>query len=95
MKQEIKQSIEDRNRQILELFARTGKSYSQVAMELGLSTAIVTKALTEVSLKGVIPKVNENNSWVEEPEMLEIKVKVSLVNKKVVHLIPSRMNFEV
>jgi hypothetical protein len=95
MKQEIKQSIEDRNRAILEHFAKTGKSYSQVAMDLGYSIGLVTKALTGVDIKGVIPKVNENYSWFEEPEMLEIKVKVSLINKKVVHLIPSRMNFEV
>lgn len=94
MKQEIKQSIEDRNRDIVEHFARTGKSYSQVAMELGLKTSVVTKALTGVDIKGVIPKVNENNTWFEEPEMIEIPVKVTLVSGKVVHLIPSRINFE-
>ena len=94
MKQEIKQSIEDRNRHILEIFASTGKSYSQVAQDLGLSTGIVTTALTGVDIKGVIPKVNINNTWFEEPEIIEIPVKVSLISGKVVHLIQSRMNFE-
>lgn len=94
MKQKIKQSIEDRNRAILEHFAKTGKSYSQVAMDMNVSHDIAHAVLTNASVKGVIPKMNENNSWFEEPEMIEIKVKVSIINKKVVHLIPSKINFE-
>lgn len=94
MKQEIKQSIEDRNRDIVEHFARTGKSYSQVAQDMNVTSDIVHAVLTNASVKGVVPKTNINHSWFEEPEMIEIPVKVSLISGKIVHFIPSRMNFE-
>lgn len=85
--------IDERNKQILEHFARTGGTYKQVAKDLNMSIPVATKVLGMASISGVIPK-SINTDWFTEPEMIEIPVKVSVINGKVVHLIPSRINFE-
>lgn len=85
--------IAERNQQILEHFARTGGTYEQVAKDLNMSPNTVASILNKTTVCGVIPK-SINTDWFKEPEFIEIPVKVSVINGKVVHLIPSRINFE-
>ena len=94
MKQPINHvPIDERNKQILEHYARTGGTYDKVAKDLNMSPNTVASILNKTTVCGVIPK-SINTDWFAEPAMIEIPVKVSLISGKVVHLISSRMNFE-
>lgn len=85
--------VEKRNYQIVKEYLETGDPYDIIADRLKLKRGLVRGVLVKADLKGFEPRITGTTYGFEEPKFVEITSKVLIQGNKVVHLLPSTLNF--